>query len=164
MALQSLITLRATIAEAIAQDLGSKSQNIEKSKLITLLDGTGLGLASKVWQDSVSQAQSVNNDLDLSGSLAGAFGAVVFTAVKGIIVIAGDSNPGNLVIGNVTNGIVAPFGAATHSMAVAPGGIFANINPSAAGFGVTASTADLLRIASAATVGTYTYDVVIIGI
>lgn len=165
MTLQSLISVRASLAEAIAQDLGAKNQLIEKSKVLTMLDGTGLGQASKVWQDSGSQIQSVNTDLDTVGTgLTGAFGTVSFTALKGIILIAGDLNPGNLIIGNVTNGIVAPFGAATHSQAVAPGGIFMNINPSAAGFAVTAGTADLLRIASAATVGTYTYDLILIGI
>lgn len=162
--LSSLINIRAQFLEAISQDLGAKNQNVDKSKVIHLVDGTGLGQASKIWADSGSQVQSVNTDLDLNGSaLTGAFGTVSFTKIKGILVFAGDSNPGNLVIGNVTNGIVAPFGAATHSMAVAPGGVFMNVNPQAAGFALTASSADLLRIASAATTGTYTYDIVIIG-
>jgi hypothetical protein len=159
-----LLNLRLSIVEAIAQDLGQKSQNIDKAKIFQFADGSGLGQFSKVWQDSVTQIQSVNNDLDTNGSsLTGAFGTVSFAALKGILVIANDSNPGNLVIGNVTNGIVAPFGAATHSQAVAPGGVFLNINPSAAGFPTVAGTADLIRIASAATVGNYSYDVVLFG-
>lgn len=163
MTLLSTINLRATFQEFASQDLGAKTSNVDKSKLLQLLDGTGLGQAAKIWWDTVTQAQSVNNDLDLSGALQGAFGAVVFTAIKGILVFADAANPGNLVIGNVANGIVAPFGLATHSMAVAPGGWFGNFNPQAAGFGITAGTADLLRIASAATVGTYGYDVIVIG-
>lgn len=163
MSLSGSITIRNSFLEALAQDLGAKQFNLEKSKIIQLVDGSGLGQVNKLFADSVSQAQSVNNDLDLAGALAGAFGAVVFTTIKGIIVIAGDANPANLIVGNVTNGIVAPFGAATHSQAVAPSGVYMNINPSAAGFPIVASTADLLRIASPATVGTYTYDVIIIG-
>lgn len=163
MSLTSLINLRASFVESLSQDLGAKNQNIDKSKLFQLADGTGLGQASKVWQDTVPVAQSVNTDMDLAGALVGAFGTVVFAKIKGIIVIAADANPGNLVVGNVTNGIVAPFGAATHSIAVAPGGVFMNINPQAAGFALVPGTADLLRIASAATVGSYVFDVVVLG-
>lgn len=163
MSVSGSINIRATFLEALAQDLGSKNFQLDKSKLFQLLDGSGLGQVSKIFADSVSQAQSVNNDFDLAGALAGAFGTVVFTTIKGIIVIAGDANPASLVVGNVTNGIVAPFGAATHSQAVGVGGVYMNINPTAAGFPIVAGTADLLRIASPATVGTYTYDAIIIG-
>lgn len=165
MPLEGKIALRTSFLESLAHDLGSKKYDPVRALQLDFLDGSGAGQANKLFVDSVSVAQSVNTDLDLVGSaLQGAFGTVSFTAIKGIIVIAGAANPGNLTVGNVTNGIVAPFGAATHSIQVAPGGLFAVANPSAAGWPVTGSTADLLRIASAAAAGTYTFDVIIIGI
>lgn len=152
-------------AESGTFDLVSGSLQHKKTALLSFLSGSGAGQVNKIYSDSFSVAQSVNTDLDLAGSLTGVYGTVVFTAIKGILVVAGtNTGLGNLVVGNVTNGIVAPFGAATHSVAVAPGGIFAIANPSAAGFAITAGTADLLRIATAATAGTYTFDVVVIGI
>lgn len=150
--------------ESVAADLGQSLAQHRKSALIALLDGSGAGQANKIWSDSGSQIQSVNTDLDLSGSLAGRFGTVVFTAIKGILIVAGAANPGSLTVGGATNGITGPFGAATHTQVVAPGGLYANFNPSAAGFPITAGTVDLLRIASPATAGTYTYDIVIVGI
>ncbi len=164
MSLSGKFQVSANFDESLAQDLGQRLFQCRKSSLIALLDGSGAGQANKIYADSVSVAQSINTDLDLSGALAGAFGTVVFTAIKGILIAAGSANPGNLTVGNVTNGITSPFGAATHSQIIAPGGVYANINPSAAGFAITAGTADLLRIASAATAGTYTFDVVVVGI
>lgn len=154
-----------TFNESGTFDLVSGSLQHRKSAALAWLSGSGAGQCNKIYSDSFSVAQSVNTDLDLAGSLTGVYGTVVFTAIKGIMVVAGtNTGLGNLVIGNVTNGIVAPFGAATHSIAVAPGGFFMTANPSAAGFAITGGTADLLRIATAATAGTYTFDVVVWGI
>jgi hypothetical protein len=163
MSVSGKINLRVDFLEALSQDLGAKQFNLTKSLLAALSDGTGLNQVQKVYGDVFSQAQSVNNDIDLNPGPTGAFGTVLFTTLKGIIVFADATNLGNLVVGNVTNGITSPFGAATHSQIVAPGGVYMNINPSATGWPVTAGTADLLRIASAATVGTYSGSVVLIG-
>lgn len=165
MALTGKMNIRFDFTNTASQDVGSKQAQLIKSKLLTFLDGTGISQVNKIYADSVSVAQSVNTDIDLAGALTDQFGvALTFTAIKGILVVAGDSNPGNLTVGNVTNGITSPFGAATHSQIVAPGGFYANFNPQAAGFTVTAGTVDLLRVASAATVGTYTFDVCVVGI
>jgi hypothetical protein len=154
-----------TFNESGTFDLVSGSSQHRKSASLAWLSGSGAGQCSKIYSDSFSVSQSTNTDLDLSGSLAGVYGTVVFTAIKGILIVAGtNTGLGNLTVGNVTNGIVAPFGAATHSFAIAPGGVLFTANPSAAGFAITAGTADLLRIATAATAGTYTFDVVIWGI
>jgi hypothetical protein len=163
MSVSGKVSLRVDFLEALAQDLGAKQFNLTKSLLLSLDDGSGLNQVSKLYADDFSQIQSVNTDLDLNPGPTGAFAAVAFTTLKGIIVFAGSANPGNLIIGNVTNGIVAPFGAATHSQSVSPGGFYANLNPSATGWTVTAGTQDLVRIASAATAGTYTGSIILLG-
>jgi hypothetical protein len=163
MSVSGKVSLRLDFLEALAQDLGAKQFNLTKSVLLALDDGSGLNQVSKLYADQFSVAQSVNTDIDLSPGPTGAFAAVTFTTLKGIIVFADATNPGNITLGNVTNGIVAPFGAATHSQVVVPGGFYANLNPTATGWTVTAGTQDLLRIASAATVGTYTGSVILLG-
>jgi hypothetical protein len=163
MSVSGKISIRLDFLEALAQDLGAKQFNLTKAVLLALDDGSGLNQVSKLYADQFSVAQSVNTDIDLNPGPTGAFAAVPFTTLKGIIVIADSTNLGNLTIGNVTNGITSPFGAATHSQIVAPGGFYANVNPSATGWTVTAGTADLLRIASAATVGTYSGSVILLG-
>lgn len=165
MSLNGKANLKIDFENTAAQDAGSRSAKVQKSLLLSFLDGSGLGAASKIFADDFSVAQSVNSDTDLSGALVDQFGAaLVFTAIKGIAVFAAAANPAAITVGNVTNGIVLPFGAATHSQAVAPGGFYANFNPSAAGFSIVAGTADLLRIATPATAGTYVFTLIVLGI
>src|SRR5690348_112255 len=120
MSVSGRINLRADFLEALAQDMGDKQFALTKAVLKSLSDGTGLGQIQKLYGDNLQTIQSVNTDIDLNPGPAGAFGAVLFTTLKGIIVIADDANPGVLTVGNVTNGITLPFGAATHSQQVAP--------------------------------------------
>lgn len=166
MPLQGSIKVTGEFTNSIVQSLTTVTAVARPVALLSYLDGTGLSQANKLWSPltGYSVAQSTNTDIDLSGTLAGTYGAVVFTAIKGIFIKAGDANLGNLVVGNVTNGIVAPFGAATHSLQVQPGGVLLLATPSAAGWPITAATADLLRIAAAATTGTYTWDILVWGI
>lgn len=166
MALTTKLNVRYDAVQTASRDTGAKTENATLAFLINLLDGTGLSQASKHYARAFTGiANSTNSDTDLSGALTDPFGvALNFTAIKGLIVRAADANPGNITVGNVTNGITSPFGAATHSQIVAPGGIYLNFNPSAAGFAITASTADLLRIATAATAGTYAFDLFVVGI
>lgn len=163
MSLSALINLKITALEALAQDLGDKQFSLVKAALLQLSDGTGLNQVAKLYADDLTTIQSVNTDIDLAPGPTGAFGTVLFTTLKGIIVIANAANPGVLTVGNVTNGITLPFGAATHSQQVAPGGIYMNLNPSATGWPVTAGTADLVRIASAANAGSYNSQIILLG-
>lgn len=165
MSLNGRIQVSANFAEGpAAADLSSGTVDRKLTALLNYLDGSGAGQASKIYGDSNSVVQSVNTDLDLSGTLAGAFGTVVFNALKGLFIKAGDANPGNLTLGNGAAPFVGWFGAGTHTLSIAPGGVVALAEGSAGGRVVTATTADILRIASAATAGTYTYDVIVWGI
>lgn len=162
--LSGQFNFRADFLEALAQDLGDKSFKLTKALQRVFSDGTGAFQVNKMYADTLATIQSVNTDIDLNPGPTGAFGAVLFAALKAIILVAGDANPGDLTIGNVTNGIVGPLGAATNSIKAAPGGIIALVNPTAAGWSVTAGTADLLRVASAANAGNYTSDIILLGI
>jgi hypothetical protein len=166
------MTLEATVSVGVkgnnsgVVDLGVRSRQIALAANLAFTDGSGAGQASKSFTDSASQAQSVNTDLDLAGALTGDDGATVtFTAIKAIVISAGAANPGNLSVGPApANGVSGIFSGTTPAIVLKPGARFVLAVGDAAGYAITAATADLLRIASAATSGTYTYDICILGI
>jgi hypothetical protein len=127
-------------------------------------DGAGAGQASVFYSASRTLASGATESLDLNGTtLFDSFGqALALTKIKGLIIYARAANTTDLTVGNVTNGLATIFGAATQSFTLQPGEIFAKLTDSAAGYAVTATTADLLKIANAAGAAA-TYDIIIIG-
>src|SRR3546814_19767458 len=94
-----------------ARDGGDAIQDFNEglSKLFTT--GTGAGQANGVYIEDFSIIASGSSNIDLAGSLTDAHGnALVFTAVKAILLIADATNTNNVIIGNVVNGFVGPFG------------------------------------------------------
>ena len=126
-------------------------------------DGTGANQATVLYSATRTLASGANESLDLVGTaLTDSFGAAISLArIKGIIIQARATNTTNLTIGNVTNSVNTLFGS-TYSLVLQPGELLSKITPSAAGYTLTAGTADLLNIANAAGASA-TYDIVIIG-
>jgi hypothetical protein len=164
MALTSRITAQIDATETGTLDLGSKTAKISAAIALALANGTGNDQADVIWSDERTIAASANDDLDLAGSLVGAFGnTLTFAKIKAILVIADDANTNNVVIGAAASAqFVGPFGAATHTIAVRPGGVFLIAIPDT-GWTVTATSADLLRIANSAGGTPVTYKLVIVG-
>lgn len=145
-------------------DLSTTINSLGFTRQINLASGTGAGQADKIWHDERTLTASSSEDLDLAGTLVDAFGVTLtFARVKGIVVYASPANTNNVVLGNVTNGIVAWFGAATHTISVRPGGLFTIFATDATAYTVTAGTADLLHVANSGAGTGVTYDVVVIG-
>ena len=166
MALATLIELaiRTTLNNP-ATEIASGSSQVNRTKTYNWANGGGANQASLVFADTRQIAASGNDDLDLNGSLLDALGATLnFTKIKGIFVAAADANAHDVVIGAAAaNQFVGPFGAATHTIAVAPGFYFLMPNGSAAGWPVTAGTGDILRIANGGAVSAVDYDIVLVG-
>ena len=137
---------------------------ISVKKEFALTNGTGANQADKIFTDQRTLAAGVSEDLDLAGVLIDALGDVItFARIKALVVIAAAANPNNIVVGNAAaNGFVGPFGAATHTHSVRPGGFYAWGCSDATGYPVTGGTADLLKILAGAG-GNHIYDIVIIG-
>lgn len=155
------ITLGATLTGAL--DIEAVTSQIARSWKTSWLDGTGANQANNLWSDTRTLSSGSSENLDLAGSLANALGATLtFTGIKGLLIAASASNTTNLTVGNVTNGITGFLGAATHSILLHPGSMFLITSPAAAGYGVTASTADLIKIANAAGASA-SYDIAIWG-
>lgn len=100
-------------------------------------------------------ASATNDDIDLNGIITDAFGAIL-TAVElvGVIIlnqqVSGAANTTNLTIGGGTNPVVGYLGGTTPTVGpIKPGGCFALMNPDSTGIAtITASTADILRVAN----------------
>jgi hypothetical protein len=158
------IRVQLNVQESVAADLRTGNLETKLTKLLQLTDGTGASQVNKQYADSVSVSQSTNTDIDLSGALTQAFGTVVFTAVKVIAIVAGDSNPGVLTLYGGTNPFLGGLAGTTPTFALGAGQLYLVTKTDASGWGVVNSTNDNFRVASAATSGTYTYDIVILGI
>src|SRR5439155_27040686 len=131
------------------------------TRQIALATGTATGQADKVWSDTRTLTASATEDIDLTGTLIDAFGATLTLArVKGLVIFASSANTNDVVVGNASsNGWVGPFGAATHTLAVRPGGLLCLFAPGATGYTVVGGTGDLLHVANSAGGSSVTYDV-----
>jgi len=164
------MTLKANLTVSIAAsitgalDLEALASSLNQSWSVALADGTGAGQATRMWSDVRNLASNTSESLDLSGALVDAFGvSVTLTKIKMLIIAADPLNTTVLTAGNVTNGIIAPFLAATGGIIIRPGGLFVAAAPDVTGFGVTDATADLLKIANAAGAAA-NYSIAVIGI
>lgn len=155
------VDLKLTGAYASDLDLGNVSYSLAQTYTTRFANGTDAEQAQIIFTDT--RSTSGNDDLDLAGGLVDAFGnTLTFTNVKVLCVKASDENTTNVVLGGEgTNEFSSFLGDDTDKVVIPPGGMFLITNPGATGFVVTAGTADLLRVAASS--GTVSYDVIIIG-
>lgn len=145
-------------------DLGSPEFGIDVAAAIALVDGSGIGAASKIFTDTRTVTASTTDSLDLAGSLVDAFGATItFTKIKAIYVHADANNNNNVNVTRPAANGVPLFLAASDGIPVKPGGLLAWVAPDSAGIAVTAGTGDLLDLVNSAGGSSVTYDIVIIG-
>ena len=168
---QLAVQLTATQTGSVAApDLGQLSQvthQVPLSNVVDLVSGTGAGAADVLWSDTNTLAASANTDIDLSGALTNAIGGTaVFARVKGLYVRAYDANTNNVVVGAAaTAQWLSLIGTATGTVILRPGAAMLVMAGAAdaTGYTVTATTADLLRIANSGAGTSVTYDIAIIG-
>jgi hypothetical protein len=129
-----------------------------------LTSGTGSLQCDLEYYAQRTLAASANEDLDLAGALADAFGSTLtFVKVKGIFIKAASGNTNSVIIKPASsNGFTGPFGGATHTITLPPRGVFLVTAP-ASGWTVTAGTGDKINIANSAGSTSVTYDIHVIG-
>lgn len=167
MALTSKVRVGVDAQQTGTIDLGGKSASASKNWSVSFANGAAAGQANVVWQDTRTIAASGTDDIDLAGVLTDAFGATITTAkVKTIVVVAADGNTNNVVVGGAASAQWATiFGDVTDKVVVRPGGVFAlsvgddDLNA----YAVTATTADILRVANSGAGTSVTYDIIILG-
>lgn len=145
-------------------DLVTNTSVLNYSKSYTIANGTGADMANMIWSDTRTLSASATEDLDLAGVLTNTFGTTItFTKIKGIIVSAAAANTNNVVVGGGTAGLINWVGNVNDVVNVRPGGTFALMANDATAYAVTATTADILKIANSAGTTSVTYDIVLIG-
>ena len=131
----------------------------------SLADGVVLDKADLLWHDVRILAAGTSEDIDISGGINDQFGtAVSFARIKGFLVRNQTVEAGCIleVGGAASNEWYSWAGAAGDITKVGPDGVLYLWNPSAAGFAVTAGTADTLKINNSGSAAV-TYQIVLIG-
>ncbi|MEZ0212440.1 MAG: hypothetical protein ACAH27_05750 [Xanthobacteraceae bacterium] len=165
MPLTSEIRLKLAATQTAANDLGVPTFSPLLELVAQLTNGVGVSQADLIFTDERTLALSGTDDLDLYGVLQSAFGATLNMAEIVAIFIVNKpktigvaASLGTLTVGVGTNPFLGFLTGTTPAIrAIGPGGFLALYNPDNAGLGtVTASTADILRIAnSSAGISTY---------
>ncbi len=162
------LTTRLSVALAAqltgTHDHAPPSSKLEPGWQIDLTNGTGAGKADRLWSDRRTIAASSSEDLDLAGSLTDALGATVTLArVKLLAVYALPTNTNDVVLGDAASATWTSLLGADGTIAVKPGGLLLAVAPGATAYPVTATTADLLKVANSSSGSAVTYDIYIIG-
>lgn len=163
--LSASIVAQISFRQSGAADFGPQRFDASVRRAIDLASGTGVGQADIVFADQRTVASATNDDLDLAGVLADAFGAAI-TAVEVVAILlinrSADTdavaNTTSLTLGGATNPV-----AGLSAPAIGPGGLVLLADPDAGGLvTVTAATGDILRVANGSGAAA-TYQIVILG-
>lgn len=154
----------STLSNTLDFSTPTSHQKADLNPVNEFTAGSGSGQINKVFHDQRQLGPSGTEDIDLSGALVDALGVTLaFTAIKAIYVKAAAANTNNVVIGNTAaTQFLGPFGAATHTLAVPPGGVFLVTFPGA-GWTVGAGATDLLKILNSGAGTGVTYDITFLG-
>lgn len=162
MALKTTIKVLINALNTKALDLDTTEDELAYSKTNVLNDGTGSGAADKLFHDQRTLLTGANENLDLAGVLADAFGGTLtFAKIKAILVRAADANTTELTVKSDGAAGVPMFAALGDGIKVPPGGTFLWTAPQG-GIVVTAATGDLLNVANAAGASAI-YDIIVVG-
>jgi hypothetical protein len=159
------INIAMAITLLNAMDIGGANYPINFGANFSFENGSGDNQANAAWTDERTIAASGSENLDMVGVLADAFGATIsISKIKALLVAASANNTNDVLIGgHATAALASFFGDATDVLRVKPGGAIALIAPKSAGYPVTATTADLIKVANSAGGSSVTYKILVIG-
>lgn len=154
------LNIDATLAGS--NDLGTPKLRALIEQLVQFRPGTdGTGKADLMFSDTRTLAASANEDLDLAGVLASAFGATIAAAELVLLYIeAAEGNTNNVNVTRPAANGVPIFLAAGDGRGIKPGDFFLIVD--SAGIAVTAGTGDLVNVANSGAGSSVTYDVLIL--
>lgn len=158
--------IRASVAAQYTDDqtIVALSAPLAFEKVFSWFNGTAIDQADKIYMKRDAVTNGAPDTIDLAGSLTDVFGnALTFAKVTAIIVSNRSTTAAEIMtIGAGTNPLLNWVIATGDGVKIGPGGLFMQVDPSLAGYAVTAGTGDVLQISVAA--GTAVpYDMVVIG-
>jgi hypothetical protein len=164
MSLSGSIALQLQGIIQTTRDLGAATVTETLSQRVTVTDGATANKASQVWADTRALTASGTEAIDLSGALTnGIGGAVAFTRIIGMGVVASSSNGSTITLGGAaSNAWEVWAGASGDTIKVRPGGALFLTAPDATGLAVTTAT-DQLKVLNDSTAATASYSIFLMG-
>lgn len=145
-------------------DLSTPTDALDYTSRVSLTNGTGASQANMSWHDTRTVNASSSENIDLAGSLTGAFGTTLtFARIKGLLVAAASGNTNDVHLSRGSSNGVPLFLANSDGLVIRPGGLFMWMAQDATGIAVTAGTGDILTVANSGAGTSVTYDIVVIG-
>lgn len=134
---------------------------------LTLVAGSGANAANKVIVTSYSIAASGTQVIDLNGAINDPLGTgvVSFTKIRAILIfLTTDTTSSGITLApNSTNGVTTILGGTTPTLTIHNGGFVIIGDPTLAGYGITAGTADQLKITNLDATNVATVQVAFLG-
>lgn len=163
MAKQAVLTVKLETTYELSDDFNggtTRKANIDFEKTITLGDGVGADQFDLQWRDRRTVADGVPDDIDLAGVLLDGLGTTLTFVEIVAIIISKVSGTGPLEVG----GDAAPLvnWVADGSDIINVGELLVLTKADAGGYGVTATTGDILQIANNGG-DSVVYDIVVLG-
>jgi hypothetical protein len=142
------LRVKVAIEGEVAGDDGALL-SVSRSYEYNFSDGNGDNQIGAVWQDVGANLATTTRNVDLDG-IADFQGVTMSSnSAAKVILVAHKGTSGNLLVGG--GDFSTPFNDATDKVKVAPGGLILMVAPGA-GYGITASTGDVLPIESTASI------------
>jgi hypothetical protein len=147
-----------------AIDLRNVQDKVEWCPNYAFANGTGANQANQTFVDTRTLSASATENLDMAGGLSDAFGTVLtMTRIKALMIQAAPGNTNDVLVGGAaSNAISSIFGDVTDVVKIKQGGMLMLVAPDANGYAITATTADLLKIANSAGGTSVTYTIAIL--
>ena len=166
------IEARIKLTAKRAIDMSTPEARLDLAALLAATFGTGAGKANQAWWDRRPLVGGANEELDLAGALTNAFGqTVTFASIIALLIVnrSGEGLLGQAVtdatirIGGAASEWQGFFAAAGDKLDLVVGGGILVMNPTAAGWAVTATSADELKIENLDGADAAVYDIVVVG-
>jgi hypothetical protein len=161
--LTSRIRVQASATLTSVLDLVTSSSPLTKTVTVDLANGVAADQGDVIWSDQRTLATATTEDLDLAGGgLTDVYGTAFAPAkVKVLVISSASANTTNLTLFGDANGVPI-LDDPSDTITLKPGGVFCIVDPTLAGYAVTAGTGDIIQVANAAGASA-TYDIIIIG-
>ena len=145
LTLTTLLTGDYTGGDAVA----GSAATFDERNAISWTTGAAAGQADDVFETVLNIAASGNLALDLSALTDPLGGSLAALRVKGIIILADETNVNDIVFeGGASNPFLGPLGGTTPTLNTQPGGITVLATPTAAAWAINASTAHTIKLAN----------------
>jgi hypothetical protein len=122
-------------------------------------DGVGALMGNVLYQNTLALSAGVYN-FDLAGTLTDGFGTTMSLARVKALGFLNNSSTNTMTLGNHASAAFSTIWGLTGTMIIRPGGWMILTCVDATGYAVTATTADILKIAGT---GTDTFSIYILG-